>query len=71
MHVYPAHLTTARGVRWIIKVLSILLISARGHYHRREFCAGESLGDGDGSVAPPALQLPLPDHFQPTGSRFL
>ena len=59
---------TARGVRWIIKALSIFIdlgeevITTGG-----DFVLARVWAMVMASVAPPALQLPLPDHFQPTG----
>lgn len=68
MHVYPAHLTDCpwcaldnQGVIYFID-LGEEVITTSGDFVLAKFWAMVMA-----SVAPPALQLPLPDHFQPTG----
>ena len=68
MHVYPAHLTDCpwctldnQGVIYFID-LGEEVITTGG-----DFVLAKVWAMVMASVAPPALQLPLPDHFQPTG----
>ncbi len=68
MHVYPAHLTDCpwcaldnQGVIYFID-LGEEVITTGGNFVLVKVWAMVMA-----SVAPPALQLPLPDHFQPTG----
>lgn len=68
MHVYPAHLTDCpwcaldnQGVIYFID-LGEEVITTGG-----DFVLARVWAMVMASVAPPALQLPLPDHFQPTG----
>ena len=68
MHVYPAHLTDCpwcaldnQGVIYFID-LGEEVITTGGNFVLAKVWAMVMA-----SVAPPALQLPLPDHFQPTG----
>lgn len=68
MHVYPAHLTDCpwcaldnQGVIYFID-LGEEVITTSG-----DFVLAKVWAMVMASVAPPALQLPLPDHFQPTG----
>lgn len=68
MHVYPGHLTDCpwcaldnQGVIYFID-LGEEVITTSG-----DFVLAKVWAMVMASVAPPALQLPLPDHFQPTG----
>ncbi|GDH46006.1 protein kinase YegI [Escherichia coli] len=68
MHVYPGHLTDCpwcaldnQGVIYFID-LGEEVITTSGDFVLEKVWAMVMA-----SVAPPALQLPLPDHFQPTG----
>ncbi|HGE5926501.1 TPA: protein kinase YegI [Escherichia coli] len=68
MHVYPGHLTDCpwcaldnQGVIYFID-LGEEVITTGG-----DFVLAKVRAMVMASVAPPALQLPLPDHFQPTG----
>ena len=68
MHIYPGHLTDCpwcvldnQGVIYFID-LGEEVITTSG-----DFVLAKVWAMVMASVAPPALQLPLPDHFQPTG----
>ncbi|EFC4173242.1 helix-hairpin-helix domain-containing protein [Escherichia coli] len=68
MHVYPAHLTDCpwcaldnQGVIYFIDLGEEVITTGD------DFVLAKVWAMVMASVAPPALQLPLPDHFQPTG----